>query len=142
MRSSASNEESHMLGTRSALEGSFKMSSKIRSSLALALCIAAPNLACAEAPALAPKVLVVTMFVGEAKPWLEGEALTRKIAVPGLPKAFPEISCTDGGLCVMTTGMGYANAASSLSALVYSGRFDLAKTYFVIAGIAGVDPGQ
>jgi purine nucleoside permease len=40
----------------------------------------------------------------------------------------------------MTTSMGYANAASSVSALIYSNRFDLSQTYFLIAGIAGVDP--
>jgi purine nucleoside permease len=42
----------------------------------------------------------------------------------------------------MTTGMGYANAASSVAALVFGGEFDLTKTYFIIAGIAGVDPAQ
>lgn len=106
------------------------------------LCVAAPELASAQAQPLAPKVLVITMFGGEAKPWLESEPLTRKIAVPGLSKAFPEVSCTEGGLCVMTTNMGYANAASSVSAVIYSGRFDLSKTYFLIAGIAGIDPAQ
>jgi hypothetical protein len=90
----------------------------------------------------APKVLVVTMFAGEAKPWLEHEALTRTISVPGLSKAFPTIGCTEQGLCVATTGKGYANAASSISAIVYSGKFDLRKTYFVISGIAGVDPAK
>ena len=115
---------------------------KIGLSLAGLLALAASSPARAQAQPFAPKVLVVTMFGGETKPWLQGETLTRKIAIPGLAKAYPEIACTDGGLCVMTTGMGYANAASSIAAVVYSGRFDLAKTYFVIAGIAGVDPGQ
>lgn len=94
----------------------------------------------AQAEVIAPKVLVVTMFGGEAKPWLEGEAPTRKIAVPGLAKAYPEVACTDAGLCVVTTGMGYANAASTISALTFSGRFDLTRAYVLIAGIAGVDP--
>jgi len=96
----------------------------------------------AESPAIAPKVVVITMFGGEAKPWLDGEALTHKLALPGLSKAYPEVACTDEGLCVMTTNMGYANAASSIAALVFSGRFDLTKTYFLISGIAGVDPAQ
>ncbi len=104
------------------------------------LSIAAAGPAFAQAAPFAPKALVITMFGGEAKPWLEGESLTRKFAVPGFTKAFPDLSCTDGGLCVMTTGMGYANAASSISVLAFSGRFDLSKTYFLIAGIAGVDP--
>src|SRR3712207_9110949 len=81
-----------------------------------------------EAPQrIRPKVMVITMFAGEAKPWLDNERFTQKVAVPGLSKAFPEVSCTDAGLCLMTTSMGYANAASSASALVYSGRFDLSQ---------------
>lgn len=89
---------------------------------------------------ISPKVIVITMFAGEAKPWLDNEAFVQKIGVPGLAKSFPEMSCTKAGLCLMTTSMGYANAASSVSALIYSGRFDLSQTYFLIAGIAGVDP--
>jgi purine nucleoside permease len=125
-----------------APEGNCGALGKIGLVLAGLLGVAASDPACAQAPPFAPRVLVVTMFGGEAKPWLEGETLTRRIAVPGLAKAYPEIACTDGALCVMTTGMGYANAASSISALVFGGRFDLSKTYFLIAGIAGVDPGQ
>jgi len=102
----------------------------------------APSAAFAQVQPTAPKVLVITMFGGEAKPWLESEPLTRKIAVAGLPQAFPEVSCTEGGLCLVTTDMGYANAASSIAALVQGGRFDLTTTYFLIAGIAGVDPAK
>lgn len=99
------------------------------------------TLSAQEAPQrISPRVMVITMFAGEAKPWLDQERFTQKVAVPGLFKAFPEVSCTDAGLCLMTTSMDYANAASSVSALVYSGRFDLSQTYFLIAGIAGVDP--
>lgn len=36
--------------------------------------------------------------------------------------------------------MGYANAASSVSAVVYSRMFDLKRSYILIAGIGGVDP--
>ena len=32
------------------------------------------------------------------------------------------------------------NAASSMTALTFSGLFDFTKTYFLIAGIAGVSP--
>jgi purine nucleoside permease len=106
--------------------------------LVAALVLAAPALA--SEPLLAPKVLVVTMFSGETKPWLENEALPQKISPPGLPKANPDVACSEAGLCVLTTGMGYANAASSIASLVFGGRFDLTKTYFIIAGIAGVDP--
>lgn len=106
--------------------------------LAATLVSAAPA-ARAEQP-IAPKVLVITMFGGEAKPWLEGRKLDTKVKVPGLSKEYPEVACDAAGLCMMTTAMGYANAASSVSALVYSGLFDLKQSYILIAGIAGVDP--
>ena len=61
----------------------------------------------------APKILVVTMFAGEAKPWLEHEALTRTISVPGLSKAFPTIGCTEQGLCVATTRRGRGRLTSA-----------------------------
>src|SRR5271170_7123467 len=108
--------------------------------LAAALIAALSRPVAADEPPVAPKVLVITMFGGEAKPWLDGEPLTLKLAPPGLSKAYPDVACADAGLCVTTTGMGYANAASSVAALVFGGRFDLGKTYFLIAGIAGVDP--
>jgi purine nucleoside permease len=109
--------------------------------LAAALLLAAlASPAAADSPQVTPKVLVITMFGGEAKPWLDGETLPHKFAPPGLSSAYPDVACSDEGLCVMTTGMGYANAASSVAALVFGGRFDLTKTYFLIAGIAGVDP--
>ncbi len=100
--------------------------------------------ALAAAPALAepiaPKVMVITMFGGEAKPWHEGRKLETRVAVPGLSAEAPEVACDGAGLCVMTTSMGYANAASSTAALALSAAFDLRETYFIIAGIAGVDP--
>jgi purine nucleoside permease len=87
-----------------------------------------------------PKVMVISMFAGEAKPWLENEELTDKITVPGLFEEFPEVACNSDGLCHFTTGMGYANAASSMSAVLYSNLFELTETYFLVAGIGGVDP--
>ncbi|WP_054308017.1 purine nucleoside permease [Mesorhizobium sp. 1M-11] len=106
--------------------------------LAAAL-VTTATMAQAEQP-IAPKVLVVTMFGGEAKPWLEGRKFDTKLKVPGLSKEYPEVACDATGLCVMTTAMGYANAASSVSAVIYSGLFDLRQSYILIAGIAGVDP--
>ena len=109
----------------------------------LAYLVAALSLtSAAHAAPLAPKVLVVTMFKAEAGGWLKNEKLDQKLAIPGLSKAFPELSCNDRGLCLVTTSMGYANAASSISALVHSDALDLSHTYVLIAGIAGVDPKQ
>ena len=39
-------------------------------------------------------------------------------------------------------GMGHANVAASTMALALDPRFDLKKTYFLIAGIAEIDPAQ
>ncbi len=54
---------------------------------------------------------------------------------------FPEVHCVaDHSICQVTTGESEINAASSVMAVVLSGKFDLTKTYFMIAGIAGVNP--
>jgi purine nucleoside permease len=111
-----------------------------RSLLAVAVAVASATAGAGLAAPIAPKVLVITMFGAETAPWLEGRTLDTRVAVPGLSKEFPEVACDAAGLCVMTTSMGYANAATSVSAVILSGAFDLSKTYFLIAGIAGVDP--
>jgi purine nucleoside permease len=38
--------------------------------------------------------------------------------------------------------MGHANAAASIMALAFSHRFDLHRTYFLVSGIAGINPHQ
>ena len=43
-------------------------------------------------------------------------------------------------MCQLTTGESEINAAVSISSLVASGLFDLTTTYFMIAGIAGINP--
>jgi purine nucleoside permease len=89
---------------------------------------------------LAVKVLVINMFDLEAAPWLAALAPGREIRVPGLSSDFPSVHCNADAVCQMTTGMGHANAAASTMAVLLSGLFDLRKTYFLIAGIAGIDP--
>ena len=86
-----------------------------------------------------PKVLVITMFRNEAAPWVEALDLADAVPVQGLSPEFPEVLCDDE-LCLMTTGMGFANAAASVSAVALSDAFDLSDTYVLVAGIAGVDP--
>ena len=36
--------------------------------------------------------------------------------------------------------MGYANVSASIAALVYSQQFDLRQTYWLVAGVASIDP--
>jgi purine nucleoside permease len=111
--------------------------SKIIAALAVTLSATSPA---AHAEQIAPKVLVITMFADEAKPWLDGRIFETKVSVPGLSRSYPEVACNAAGLCMMTTDMGYANAASSVSAVIYSGLFNLRQSYILIAGIGGVDP--
>ncbi|HEX2791836.1 MAG TPA: purine nucleoside permease [Steroidobacteraceae bacterium] len=105
---------------------------------------AAPGPICAAAPAepLAVKVLVINMFQAEAAPWPAALHTDREIGVPGLSSDYPQVRCNAVAVCQMTTGMGHANAAASMMAVLYSGLFDLRRTYFLIAGIAGIDPAR
>lgn len=43
-------------------------------------------------------------------------------------------------MCQLTTGESEINAAVTINSLVTSGLFNLTKTYFLIAGIAGINP--
>src|SRR5271156_4104515 len=96
--------------------------------------------AAADAPPLAVKVMIVNMFSFEAAPWLDALRPTREIRVAGLSSDYPLVKCTQEAVCEMITGMGHANAAASMMAVLYSGAFDLRETYFIVAGIAGIDP--
>jgi purine nucleoside permease len=89
---------------------------------------------------LAPKVVVINMFGAEAAPFREPLNLTRKITVKGLSSRYPDVLCNTDDVCQLTTDMGYANAAASISALLYNSQLDLRQTYFIIAGIAGINP--
>ena len=107
------------------------------------LIAAAPSIATAAGRTPAPrpvKVMVITLFGPEAAPWLAQLPLKQAVRVAGLSAAYPDVRCTESGICVMTTGMGHANAAASTMALVLSPQFDLSHTYFVVTGIAGIDP--
>ena len=109
---------------------------------------AAARIDCAVADSASPaaplpvKVMIISMFKPEAAPWLEALHPDQDVTVPGLPEEYPSVHCTHTGVCQMTTAMGHANAAASIMAVAYSGLFDLRKTYFIIAGIAGIDPAQ
>jgi purine nucleoside permease len=93
-------------------------------------------------PPIPVKVMIISMFSLEGQPWIAALKPEREIPVPGLSSDYPLVRCTATGVCQMTTGMGHASAAASMTALIYSGRFDLRRTYFLIAGIAGIDPGH
>ncbi|KAJ7211268.1 purine nucleoside permease [Mycena pura] len=101
-------------------------------------------LLCLSCHGLAPKVLIITMFEPEANVWFnieEFNVLAQNITVPGLSPLYRDVHCTDpADVCLVTTGQAEINAASTISALIYSGRFNLTSTYFLVAGVAGVNP--
>jgi purine nucleoside permease len=104
---------------------------------------AAPALA---QPPVAVKVVVVTMFErgadsgdqpGELQHWVERERLDR---VWPFPQGGRDLRMNQDGVLAMSTGIGTARAAAAVMALGLDPRFDLRKAYWVVAGIAGIDP--
>ena len=100
-------------------------------------------------PALAApipiKVVVLTAFEigadtgdmpGEFQLWAERYPLTETIKIPGVER--PARLSKDGVLGVVLGEFG--RARGSVAALVLDPRFDFSRTYWVMAGIAGVDP--
>ena len=92
------------------------------------------------AEAQAPKVVIISMFGPEGAVWLSRLGPWHDILIPGLSPDYPAVHCNREGICVLTTGMGHSNAAASTMALVFSRAFDLSHTYFMVAGIAGINP--
>lgn len=92
------------------------------------------------------KVLVVTMFErgedtgdvpGEFQLWVEREHLDQ---IYPLPAGYHHLRMNKDGVMGMVTGVGTAKAAASVMAVGLDPRFDLTKTYWIIAGIGGGDP--
>ncbi|BCQ55351.1 purine-nucleoside phosphorylase [Burkholderia gladioli] len=90
----------------------------------------------------APKVMIITMFGPEGQAWTDRIGPWTPVKVEGLSPDYPNVQCNRQDVCVVTTGMGYANAAATIMALSFSPKFDLRRTYFLVSGIAGVDPAQ
>lgn len=86
------------------------------------------------------KVMIISMFGPEGQVWLDNLGPWQDIKVAGLSPDYPTVHCNKQDVCVITTGMGHTNAAASIMALTFSPRFDLRHTYFMVAGIAGIDP--
>jgi purine nucleoside permease len=92
------------------------------------------------------KIMIINMFGGpfpsEAAAFTGNLHLTETIHVRGLSPDYPDILCNSDDVCQMIAGEGHANVATSTMALILSEKFDLRNTYFLIAGIAGIDPHQ
>ena len=99
------------------------------------------------ADVIRPKVVVVAMFEpgqdtgdtpGELQLWVEREKLDRVLP---LPAAFHDVRANaDGSVIAIVTGVGNTRAAATVMALGSDPRFDLRRSYWLVAGIAGIDP--
>ncbi|MCP4282479.1 MAG: purine nucleoside permease, partial [Alteromonas sp.] len=98
-------------------------------------------------PPMKVKVVVESMFEigndegdapGEFQLWKARQNLTTQYP---LPHGFHDIYANpDTGVIGMVTGMGIARASAAIMALGLDPRFDLSQAYWLVAGIAGVDP--
>ena len=93
---------------------------------------------------ISPKFVIISMFSPEAEVWYgipEFNLLEQNITIPGLSPLFPEVHCTASGeICQVITGESEINAAGTIGAFSLSPKFNLTQSYFMIAGIAGVNP--
>jgi purine nucleoside permease len=114
--------------------------------LAVLVLAFAVHLATAAQRRIPVKVVVVAMFErgadtgdqpGEYQYWVEREKLDR---VYPFPQGYHDLRMNRKGVLGLLTGIGTAKAAASVMALGLDPRFDLSKAYWVVAGIAGVDP--
>ena len=112
--------------------------------LSLLLVVLAPPALRAADP-IRPKVIVVATFEvgadtgdqpGEFQYWVEREKLVHSITVPGLDHP---VRYNDEGVYGVVSGTT-VRAGLQLMALGLDPRFDLSKTYWLINGIAGVNP--
>jgi len=74
---------------------------------------------------------------GEFQNWVEHEKLDQVI---DFPQGFHNLRMNTDGVLGTVTGVGTARAAANIMALGMDRRFDLTKAYWIVAGIAGVDP--
>jgi purine nucleoside permease len=117
-------------------------------SLLVYLSILSLSLHAQTTPAPIPiKVVIVTTFEvgndtgdkpGEFQFWVEREHLDRVLPFPG--GTHPLRTNASGDILGIVTGMTIGPSAASIMALGLDPRFDLTHAYWLLAGIAGVDP--
>jgi purine nucleoside permease len=109
------------------------------------LALAGPPAVRASAPPIRPKIVILTTFEdgadtgdkpGELQYWVERDHLTKTLAVPGV---LHPLRYNDRGEYAMVTGT-CDRSGLAMMALGLDHRFDLRRTYWMIAAIAGTDP--
>jgi purine nucleoside permease len=93
------------------------------------------------------RVVVVTMYesaletgdhFGEFRLWVERLPLNERIP---FPHGFRDLRYnSEKSVIGIVSGVGTARAAASMMALGMDPRFDLTQAYWLVAGIAGVNP--
>ena len=105
--------------------------------------------AAAPPPPIPVRAVIVTTFEigddtgdipGEFQLWAEREHLTETLPFPG--GVHPLRMNADHTVLGMVSGTTLVNATASMMALGMDPRFDLTHAYFLINGIAGVDPNR
>jgi purine nucleoside permease len=114
--------------------------------LGLVWCLAAGAVGAQQKPWPVRAVIVTTFEIGadtgdaagEFQLWVEREHLDEVIAFPG--GVHPLRTNKAHTVLGMVSGTTLVNATASMMALGLDPRFDLTRAYFLINGIAGVDP--
>ena len=87
-------------------------------------------------------LVIVTAFPPELASWTRRLPLEESLPFPAgaHPNRPPLQLHRSRRILGITSGMGPFRAATSLLALGHDPRFDLRSSYWLVAGIAGVDP--
>ena len=113
--------------------------------LAMIMLLLAPAIFAAQARQPI-KIIVAAMYEngeargdapGEIQFWVERLHLDKQLP---FPMGESDLYLNDTGVMAVVLGGGIPNAATSVMALGLDPRFDLSKTYWLIAGVAGGDP--
>ena len=88
------------------------------------------------------RLVIVTAFPPELQRWIPAVPLGESLPFPaGVEMSNAPLHVNRSlGVVGISTGMGPFRAAAGISALGYDDRFDLRNAYWMVAGIAGVDP--
>jgi purine nucleoside permease len=84
------------------------------------------------------RAVIVVTSPGEFELWGTREHLTEALDVPGVPQ--PVHTNAEHTVLGMVTGGTLINASASMMAMGLDPQFDLTHAYFIINGVAGVDP--
>jgi purine nucleoside permease len=76
---------------------------------------------------------------GELQYWVERNHLDRVIP---FPQGFHDLRMNNDGVLAVLTGVGTAKSTAAIMALGMDPRFDLTKAYWLVAGIAGINPAR